>query len=96
MLRVGAVSTLIMLIVTCSYCVAISGETYDGKCKGSKDFERLKQIVGVWEGTSSMGEGGGDKNVTIEYRLTSGGSPILETLFAGTPHDMASVYYEMD
>jgi hypothetical protein len=31
--------------------------------------------------------------VTVSYELTSGGSAILERLFAGTPHEMVSVYY---
>ncbi|MGB7292217.1 MAG: hypothetical protein WBD99_08605 [Thermodesulfobacteriota bacterium] len=43
-----------------------------------------------------MGEGKGDQKVTVEYRLTSGGSAIVETLFPGTPHDMVSVYYDRD
>jgi hypothetical protein len=96
MVRLWRISTLILLILTYSYPVAVSGEKHEGEYKGSKDFERLKQIVGVWEGTTSMGEGKEDQKFTVEYKLTSGGSAIVETLFPGTPHEMVSVYYDKD
>ncbi len=58
---------------------------------GSKEFERLKTLVGTWEGTSS--EKGYEK-VTVKYEITARGSAIVETLFPGTPHEMVSVYYD--
>jgi hypothetical protein len=96
MVRLWRISTLILLIFTCSYPVAVSGEKHEGDYKGSKDFEGLKQIVGVWEGTKLMGEGKEDQKFTVEYKLTSGDSAIVETLFPGTPHEMVSVYYDRD
>jgi hypothetical protein len=96
MIRLCRISTLILLIFTCSYSVAISGEKHEGEYKGSEDFERLKQIVGVWEGTAPMGEGKEDQKVTVEYKLTSGDSAIVETFLPGTPHEMVSVYYDAD
>jgi hypothetical protein len=96
MVRLLRISTLILLIITFSYPVAISGEKHEGEYKGSNDFERLKKIVGIWEGTAPMGEGKGDQKVTVEYKLTSGDSAIVETLFPGTPHEMVSVYYDTD
>ncbi len=60
---------------------------------GSKEFERMKELAGVWEGTSShMSKEGG--KVRVEYRLSSAGSSIVETLFPGTAHEMISVYYD--
>jgi len=35
-----------------------------------------------------------EEEVTVTYALTSGGSAIVETLFAGTPKEMVSVYYD--
>ena len=58
---------------------------------GSAEFERLKGLVGVWEGTTSEAD---HQTVRAEYTLTSGGSALVETLFAGTPHEMVSVYYD--
>ena len=96
MVRLSKISILILLTLMLSSLIAISGERHEGEYKGSKDFERLKQIVGVWEGTAPMGEGKEDRKVTVEYRLTSGDSAIVETLLPGTPHEMVSVYYDTD
>jgi hypothetical protein len=96
MVRLSKISILILLTLMLSSLIAISGEIHEGEYKGSKDFDRLKQIVGVWEGTTPMGEGKEDQKVTVEYRLTSGDSAIVETLFPGTPHEMVSVYYDRD
>jgi hypothetical protein len=69
-----------------------AGEPSLGPYSGSKEFERMKGLAGVWEGTSNMPKDG-DK-VRVEYRLSSGGSSIVETLLPGTPHEMISVYYD--
>jgi hypothetical protein len=59
---------------------------------GSKEFERMKELVGVWEGTANMPREG--EKVRVEYRLSSEGSTIVETLLPGTPHEMVSVYFD--
>ena len=58
---------------------------------GSAEFERVKQLVGKWEGTSSS-QMHGEESARVEYRLTSGGSAVVEILFPGTPQEMVSVY----
>ncbi len=58
----------------------------------SKDFERMKELVGVWEGTADMGKG--PETVKATYELTSAGNAIVEKLFAGTPHEMTTVYHD--
>lgn len=59
---------------------------------GSEAFEQMKQLVGSWEGTMDMGKG--PKKVTTSYKLTSGGSAIVETVFKGAPHEMVTVYHD--
>jgi hypothetical protein len=71
---------------------AFAGEHSLGPYSGSKEFERMKELAGVWEGTSNMPKEG-DK-VKVEYRLSSGGSSIVEILFPGAPHEMVSVYFD--
>jgi len=72
--------------------VARAGEHPTAPYTGSKEFERMKQLVGVWEGTSDTGKGG--EEVRVEYRLTAGGSALVETLFPGGPEEMVSVYHD--
>jgi hypothetical protein len=50
---------------------------------------RLKGLTGTWEGTI---EGKADK-VQVIYRVISGGTAVMETLFPGTPEEMISVYF---
>jgi hypothetical protein len=58
----------------------------------SPEFERLKSLVGAWKGNTDMGQGSVD--FTVEYRLVSGGSAIEERIFAGTPKEMVTMYYD--
>lgn len=56
--------------------------------EGSMDssFARIKKLNGNW-----IQEG--DENVSLSYRVTSGGSSIIETIFEGTDKEMVTVYH---
>ena len=71
---------------------AYAGESPNLPYSGSKEFERMKALVGAWEGTAKMPKEG--EKVRVEYRVSSGGSSVVETLFPGTAHEMVSVYYD--
>lgn len=52
-------------------------------------FEMLKSLAGEWRGNvGKPGNPGG-----IDYRVTAGGSVVMETLFPGTDHEMISMYF---
>ena len=59
----------------------------------SAEFAKIKALAGKWTGTSD-GPEGANKPAAAEYRVTSGGSAVVETLFPGTDHEMVSVYHE--
>ncbi len=59
---------------------------------GSPEFERMKTLVGTWKGTTDMGQG--PVEMTAQYRLLAGGSVLEERIFAGTPHEMVTMYYD--
>ena len=59
---------------------------------GSAQFEKIKKLAGKWEGTSKMGNE--DMKVSVDYRVTSGGSAVMETLSPGTSHEMVSLYHD--
>jgi hypothetical protein len=56
-----------------------------------KEFDALKALVGTWEGTSS--KDGKEEHVAVEYKLTSAGTALVETLMPGTPNEMVSIYH---
>jgi hypothetical protein len=71
---------------------ALAGDKGTKSTKGSPEFERLKTLVGTWEGKADMGEGPID--MTVHYRLLAGGSVLEERVFAGTPNEMVTMYYD--
>jgi hypothetical protein len=54
-------------------------------------FERLKSLAGDWTAKTEHGEHKGEAKVN--YRVTAGGSVVMETLFGGTPGEMITMYY---
>jgi hypothetical protein len=55
-------------------------------------FDALKRLAGDWIGT--IKHGSNEHEVTVNYKVTSGGSAVVETLLAGTEHEMITVFYE--
>jgi len=58
----------------------------------SAEFERIKTLVGTWQGKTDMGQGPVD--ISIQYRLIAAGSVLEERAFAGTPNEMVTMYYD--
>lgn len=53
-------------------------------------LEMIKSLSGTWV---AQGDGNDAKPGTkVLYRVTAGGSAVEETLFAGEPHEMVTVY----
>ncbi len=82
------VAVLSLLVLAPGQVIAQEHKPY----VGSKAFEQMKQLVGTWEGTMDMGKE--QKKITASYKLTSGGSAIIETVFADTPMEMVTVYHD--
>src|SRR6476469_3220480 len=85
-----------------SYCAALllagsavltAGELPKPK-KGSAELERMKTLVGTWQGKADMGQG--PIYMTVKYRLLAGGSVLEERVFEGTPHEMITMYYDQE
>src|SRR5438105_3656350 len=50
-------------------------------------FERFKQLAGDW-----VAKGGGEE-VQVKYKVTSGGTAVVETISPGTDHEMITVIH---
>jgi hypothetical protein len=55
------------------------------------EWQRLKSLVGNWEGT--MEEGGKKMPTTIEVRMTGGGSAIMHVMDKGGPYEMVTMIH---
>ena len=71
---------------------ANAGEYQKAPVIHSSDFDKMKELVGVWEGKADMGKG--METIKATYELTSAGNAIVERLFVGQPHEMVTVYYD--
>lgn len=91
-----AISTVLLFssIIISSYADTPdqSDDHHMSPVTGSKELEKLKTLVGTWQGTTVMD--GKEKPVSVTYETSSNGSIVVETLFPGTPHEMVSVYYD--
>jgi hypothetical protein len=55
-------------------------------------FDKLKALAGDW--IDLDGAFGMKGQVAVTCRVSGGGSTVIETLFAGTPHEMLTVYHK--
>lgn len=87
--------SLAALAVALSSCQ--TGKTDHAACsalppyKGSAAFERMKSLVGKWEGDSPM-----MGKMKTEFRLIAGDSVVEERFAHGTPMEMLSTYFDVD
>src|SRR5437762_1108277 len=80
----------VLFLMTAAY----AGPGHDmAPYKGSAEFEQLKKLAGKWEGKDPHDKTGKAK-IVVDYKVTSGGSALIETLGPGTPMEMVSIYSE--
>lgn len=70
----------------------LSAEEAPKARQSSPEFERMKTLVGTWTGKTDMGQGPVD--LTVQYRLLAAGTVLEERVFAGTPQEMTTMYFD--
>jgi hypothetical protein len=74
------------LAVLCALLLAGGGEARAGN--PSPAFEKLKSLAGDWVG--KMGDG---NTANVNYRVTSAGSVVVETIMPGEPGEMVTLFH---
>jgi len=93
MKRIITFTIIVLSALVLGPLASFAGESQMGApITHSKDFERMKGLVGVWEGKADMGKG--IEQLKITYELTSAGNAIVERFAAGKPHEMVTVYHD--
>ena len=77
------VSILTMLIV-----MTVSAHSARATNNAAAGFEKLKSLVGEWQGKTSEGEA-----VTLSYQLVSSGTALMETLTQANEPNMITIYH---
>ena len=78
---------LVMAILVCC-AAAVRGE----EPASAPLLGKLATLVGTWQGECDMQNNGHKESFTVTYKLTAGQSALVETLMAGTPHEMVTLY----
>jgi hypothetical protein len=83
---------LAALVAAAAPGLSLGAEQKQGpKGGGNTAFGKIRALSGEWEVTRGPSEH--DRGGTITYKVTSGGSTVLETVFPGTEHEMVTLYY---
>lgn len=83
-MRITKTSALLLLAAVCLAGSATAGS--------NPTFDRFKALTGDWiaaEDSEHVKKG----DLVASYRLTGGGSAVVEDIFPGTPHQMTTVYH---
>ncbi len=68
---------------------ATADEKPTAKATTSPAFEKVKKLAGDWV---MVQDGKPTEQVVSTYRLTAGGSAVIETIFPGSDHEMVTVF----
>jgi hypothetical protein len=83
------IRAVLSLVALAAAFAAVRAEDKKEADAGAR-FEQFKQLAGEWVGTAS-GHGPEDKEVHVKYKVTAGGSAVVETEFPDTDHEMVTV-----
>ena len=88
--RRGVAATALVLALTLTGVNTYADHDHEhAKPSSNAAFEKLKSLAGTWSANTGKPDG---EATTVEYRVTAGGSVVMETMFAGQPHEMINMY----
>lgn len=86
----GAAATAMVLVFALTGVSASYAHDHDhAKPTSNAAFEKLKGLTGTWNANLMTPDG---DTTTVEYRVTAGGSVVMETMFVGKPEEMINMY----
>jgi hypothetical protein len=84
-----AIALLTMACVITSAAAAFADDKPAGKTASCPAFEKIKKLAGDWV---MVKDGKPTDEVVSSYRVTAGGTAVVETIFPGSGHEMVTVY----
>jgi hypothetical protein len=84
----------VLVLLVCATTILAGEEKKSEAPEGNKmsRLELFKQLAGEWVGTANP-QLKDAHEVRVQYKVTSGGSAVVETLFPGTDHEMVTVIH---
>ena len=87
------ISSFVVFVLCSAPVLAMEQKECPPTPPASADLGRVKALSGKWVGTTTHADGKTEPAAS-EYKVTSGGSAVVETLFPDTPQEMVSVYHD--
>lgn len=86
-------SAIAAFLVLSSACASTPEVTKEEQLHASQaQFEHIKALAGEWSGRAAHGDAEVSR-VDVNYKVTAGGSAVLETIFPDTDHEMITLYH---
>ena len=79
------------LLALGSAALLIAAEEKQSKIAPSPAYDKMKTLVGSWDGTAN--EGGKQMPVSARFQLIAGSSVLAGWLGEGTPHEMVTMFH---
>jgi hypothetical protein len=89
-MKIRAVLSLFALAAVFAVAARAEDKKEPPAAEKNSRFDQFKQLAGEWVGTAS-GHGPEEKDVHVQFKVTAGGSAVVETEFPGTEHEMVTV-----
>jgi hypothetical protein len=86
----AALALLLALAPLSAQAGEVSAHANNGSVDAHTAFARVKSLAGDWEGRTA---GPDSAPARVEFRLSGGGSTVVERMFPGTEHEMVTVYH---
>ena len=83
------ISALIILVL--NFAVLFAAEEKQSKIASSPAYDKMKTLVGSWEGAAN--EGGKQMPTNARFQLVAGSSVLAGWLAEGTPHEMVTMFH---
>jgi hypothetical protein len=77
-----------LVLVACFLATQAQG---GGKADKNPGLERFKQLAGEWVGKGKHGDK--EHEIRVVYKVTAGGSAVVETIDPGGDHEMVTVIH---
>jgi hypothetical protein len=90
-MKVTAILQVVVILACATAASAWQNTNQSGKVTSTDAaFEQFKSLAGDWTG-KELGKDGHDLHVN--YKVTAGGSAVVETIFPGSEHEMVTVIH---
>ena len=81
---------VVLTLAAAPIALAQTGTAAGASAPAPHLLEHFKALAGRWAANGL--EGNSAPDLKLSYEVIAGGNAVVETLFAGTPHEMRSVY----